>query len=122
MRDAVDSCFELLVKKAARPAEARAAPKGRLATQAETLDERTVAGNVSVLQVGKHALTTTNHGQQTALGVEVVLVLLHVLSQILDPLGQDCNLDLGRTGVAFRGCVFLDDGLLYSGFKCHVNS
>src|SRR5437016_9140747 len=97
-------------------------PEVKLATQAETLDERTVAGNVSLLEVAQHALATTNHAQQTALGVEVVLVLLHVLSQILDPLSQDSNLDLRRTGVALGRCVCLDDGRLNSGFKCHMNS
>src|SRR6476620_6720018 len=97
-------------------------PEVKLAAQAEALDERTVAGNVSLLEVAQHALATTNHSQQTALGVEVVLVLLHVLSQILDPLGQDRNLDLRRTGVALGRCEILDDGLLYSGVKCHNNS
>ena len=39
----------------------------------------------------------------------VLLVALEVFGQIVDPLGEDRNLDFRLTGVAFNGCVFLDE-------------
>jgi len=37
-------------------------------------------------------------------------VALEVFGQIVDPLGQDRDLDFRRTGVACLGGVFLDEG------------
>ena len=59
----------------------------------------------------------TNHLEQTATAVVVLLVCLQMLGQILDPIGQDRNL-------YFRGaCVTLVDGILLNNrlffFCCH---
>jgi hypothetical protein len=42
----------------------------------------------------------------------VVLVLFEVLGEMRDPLGEDSNLDLGRTRVTFAGGVLVNDLLL----------
>ena len=52
--------------------------------------------------------------QMVAFGVVVVLVNPQVLGQLIDPGGEDGDLDLGRTGIALVGSVFQDDlGLLF---------
>ncbi|EGE57190.1 hypothetical protein RHECNPAF_470080 [Rhizobium etli CNPAF512] len=38
----------------------------------------------------------------------ILLVVLEVFGQVVDALGQDRDLDFRRTGIAFGGCVFLD--------------
>ena len=43
-----------------------------------------------------------------------MLVHTQVIGQLVDASGEDSNLDLGRTGVAFVSCVFQDNlGLLF---------
>ena len=49
-----------------------------------------------------------------------MLVLLEVLGQVLDALGEKSNLNLRRSSVTGVSCVFVDDRLLDICFKCHV--
>ncbi len=86
-----------------------------LATQAEALDERTVARDISVMQVAQQALATADQRHQTTTGVVVMLVLLEVFGQVKDALGEHRYLDLRRTGVTVNGGVCLHDVLLDSG-------
>mgnify|MGYP002651947686 CR=1 FL=1 len=67
-----------------------------LSAKAEALDQRTVALDVGALQVTQEAATTTDEQQQAAAAVVVVLVLAGVLGEVLDALGQQRDLDLGR--------------------------
>jgi hypothetical protein len=83
--------------------------KLELSTQAETLDERTVAGDVHLLQVAEQAATLTNEKQQTTTAVVVVLVLLEVLGEVLDAVRQNCDLHLWGTSVTWVSCVLVDD-------------
>ncbi|MNT77141.1 hypothetical protein D3C72_2162220 [compost metagenome] len=39
----------------------------------------------------------------------ILLVALEVFGQVVDPFRQDSYLDFRRTGVAFNGCIFLDE-------------
>src|SRR5215469_12934644 len=82
-----------------------------LPTQAEALDERPVAADVGVAQVGQQA---------TAAAVVVVLVHLEVLVQVVDPAGHERDLDLRRTGVTLTGRVLRKDLLLDFGVERHV--
>ena len=43
----------------------------------------------------------------------VLLMNLHMLGQIVDPLGQDCDLYLSRTGIGLVGSVFGNNSLLF---------
>jgi hypothetical protein len=49
--------------------------------------------------------------------VEVFAMRAEMLGQVIDPGGQESDLDLGRTGILLVGFVFGDDGRLndYSG-------
>ncbi len=51
-----------------------------------------------------------------------MLVLLEVLGQISDTLGQQSNLDLRGAGVTLVGSVSLDDFLLFLSRKCTASS
>src|SRR5690606_35509175 len=82
------------------------------AAQAEALDQRAVALDVGLLQVTEQALALADEQQQATTAVVVVLVLTGVLGQLLDPSGQQRDLDLGGTGVALGRGVLLDDFLL----------
>src|SRR5438067_984542 len=58
--------------------------------------------------------------QQSPTGVVVVLVLLEVLGQVADPLAQQRDLHLRRTGVTVDRGVLRHDGLLGGGIESHV--
>lgn len=101
----------------ARARNARA--KVLLSTETETLNQGTVTVDVDALEVIKHTTTIADHQQQTTTGVVIMLVLLEVLGQISDTLGQQSNLDLRGAGVTLVGSVSLDDFLLFLSRKCH---
>src|SRR5690606_7581713 len=82
------------------------------AAQAQTLDQRPVALDVGLLEVAEQALALADQQQQAASAVVVVLVLTGVLGELLDPGGQERDLDLRRAGVALGRGVLLDDLLL----------
>ncbi|CDZ88735.1 conserved hypothetical protein [Rhodococcus ruber] len=90
-----------------------------LSTQTQTLDQRTVAVDVDLLDVLEQPATTTDQQQQAAAGVVVVLVLLQVLGQVLDALGEHRDLRLGRSGVGLVEAVLAEDLLLLLGGQCH---
>ena len=70
-----------------------------LSAQTQTLDQGAVTVDVNALEVIKHTTTVADHQQQTTTGVVIVLVLLEVLGQISDALGEQSNLDLRGAGV-----------------------
>ena len=76
------------------------APRGtgllrRLAAQAEAGNDLCVARVVLLLEIVEQATALADHDQQAATGMEILLVALQVFRQILDPLGEDRDLDLG---------------------------
>ena len=79
-----------------------------LSAQTQTLDQGAVTVDVNALEVIKHTTTVADHQQQTTTGVVIVLVLLEVLGQISDALGEQSNLDLRGAGVTLVGCVGLE--------------
>ena len=80
-------------------------PRG-LSAEVERLDDGAVALDILLLEIVEQISSLTNHLQQTAAGVMVLLMNLHMLGQIVDPLGQDCDLYLSRTGIGLVGSVF----------------
>ena len=83
-----------------------------LLTDIQLSDQSAVAVDVLLLQVSQHGTALTNHLQQAAAGVVVLLVNLQVLGELLDAGGQNCNLNLRGTGVGSVGAVCLDNGSL----------
>ena len=84
-----------------------------LLSQSELADDRTVTLDVSLLQIVQKVSSVTDHLLQTAAAVEVLLVGLQVLGQVVDTVGEDRDLNLGRTGVSFVSCVLLNDAELF---------
>ena len=60
----------------------------------------------------------TDHLGQTATAVVVVGVALEVLGKVVDAVGQNGDLNLGRTGVALVDRILLNDCLLYKIKEC----
>ena len=84
-----------------------------LLSQAELADDRAVTLDINLLQVVEQVSSVTDHLLQTAAAVEVLLVGLQVRGQVVDASGQNCDLNLGRTGVSFVSCVLLNDAELF---------
>src|SRR5215207_6134598 len=99
----------LLSAPGASSSSARRLRPPRSAAQAEAFDERPVAGDIVVLEVAEQPAAATDHLQQAAARVVVVLVDLEMLGELVDARGQQGHLDLGRAGVAFLGRVLGDD-------------
>ena len=55
----------------------------------------------------------TDHLEQTTVGMEVLGVLLHVLGQAVDAVGENSDLNFGGTGVALVGRVLGNDLVLF---------
>ena len=71
-----------------------------LLTQTQSLHDSTVAVDVARLQIVEQRATLTYQTGQSTLGAVVLTVLLHVLRQVLDAIGEQCNLALCATGVS----------------------
>lgn len=80
----------------------------KLLSQAKLFDDCTITVDVFFLEVVEHVAATTNHLEQTASGVMVVLVCFEVLGQVVDSLGEDCDLYLCGTGVGVMQSVLFD--------------
>ena len=81
-----------------------------LLTDTQLGDEGTIALDVLLGQIVQQAAALTDHLVQAPAAVVVVGVYLQVLGELIDPLGEDGDLNLGGTGVGFVGAVGLDDG------------
>ena len=87
--------------------------KRQLFTDAQLGDDGTIPLDVLLGQVVQHLAALTDHLQQAAAAVVVVDVDLQVLGELLNPGGEDGDLDLGGAGVRGMGAVGLDDGRLF---------
>ena len=72
-----------------------------LFTEIQSRNQRTVTLNIRLFQVLKHVAATTDHQQQAAVGMVIVLVLLQVLVQVIDSCCQQSNLYFRGACVAF---------------------
>ena len=71
----------------------------RLLTQTESLNQCTIAIDVLVVEILQElAATTYHHGQRTS-GAKVLVVLLQVLGEVLNTIGEQGYLTLDRTRV-----------------------
>ncbi len=84
-----------------------------LLSQSELANDRTVTLNVRVLEIIEQVSSVTDHLLKTATAMEILLVSLEVGGQIVDAGSQNCDLNFGRTGISFVGCVLLDQAELF---------
>ncbi len=66
-----------------------------LASESEPLDDAAVAGDLCLLQVVEQSTSLAHEKEQATSTVMVVLVLLQVLGEVGDPLGEQRDLNLG---------------------------
>ncbi len=67
--------------------------------QAELANERAVALEVAALKIVQEPAPAPDEHQQPAARVVVLAVRAQVLGELVDPLGQQRDLDLGLAGV-----------------------
>ena len=80
-----------------------------LLTDSELCNNCTVALNVLLSKIVEKAAALTYHLEQTASRMVVLVVNLEMLGKLCDALGEDRNLDLGRTCVCLVEAVFCDN-------------
>src|SRR5205823_7498592 len=93
---------------------------GWLAADAEALPDGAVPVDVLLGQVLEQPAAAADQQQQPAAAVVVMLVHLEVLRQVVDPPGQQRDLDFRRTGVTLTGRVLRQDLFLGGGIERHV--
>ena len=84
-----------------------------LLTQTQTLDGCTVTLDILLLQIVEQITAATNHLQQTAIRMVILLVILQMGIQVIDATGQNCDLHLRGTGVTLVGSIGSDDFRLF---------
>ena len=86
-------------------------------TEAKIRDDLAIAFDVGALEIIEQAPTTANHLEQALPAVMILGVSTEVTGQVVDVVGKNCDLNLGRPGIGVVRTVLLDCwGLL----KCHV--
>src|SRR5438046_450964 len=91
----------------------------KLLTKTQFCDQVGVARLVLLTEIVEERAALVDQHQQAAARVVVLRVGLEVLGEVGDALGEDRDLDLGRTGVAFALGMFLDQRLLALGGNRH---
>ena len=86
----------------------------RLLTKTEGLDELTIAVDVLVVQVLQELTATTYHLCQGTSGTEVLVVLLQVLGEVLNAIGEQGYLAFYAAGVLGVLAVLAEDFNLLS--------
>ena len=80
-----------------------------LLTQTQSLHDGAIAVDVASLQVVQQGTTLTDQPRQCTLGAVVLAVLLHVLRQVLDAIGEQSNLALCATCVGGTAAKLCED-------------
>jgi hypothetical protein len=78
----------------------------------QLLDQGAVTLHIYFLQVVQEVPPLTYEFQETPAGMVILHVGLEMLREVIDPLAQDGDLDLGRPGVRGMSLVPLDEDLL----------
>src|SRR5262245_36210412 len=94
------------------PGLCRGQGAGRLAANSEAADDDPVARAVLLHQIREKAAALADELEEAAARMVVLGKSLEMLGQLLDPLGQERDLDFRRAGVTFLGGVAGDDLLL----------
>ena len=84
--------------------------RASLLADAELGDDGAVALDVFLREVVKQTAALADHLVHAETAVVVLRVLLEVLGELTDALGQDGDLDFRGAGIALVGGVVEDDG------------
>src|SRR4051794_12257553 len=105
-----------------RSPDMRSGPLGgrlRLLAKTQLRDECGVALAILLADVIEEGAALVDHHQQAAPAVIVLGVRLEMRGEVVDPLGEDRDLHLRRTGIALALGIVLDDFLLALGGHRH---
>src|SRR6266480_3129 len=91
-----------------RPRDACVLSLSRSIPESEFLDDSPVALDVGALHVIQQATTTSDHPQQTAPAVMILLVDAEVIVEIVDPVCENRDLYPCGSGVPLRGAILLN--------------
>jgi hypothetical protein len=92
-----------------RPADRVAHVTKGLFAKVQLLQQLVVLWQIMPLQVIEELATAGRHLQKPAARVEVLAVRAEMLGQVIDPGGEQRDLDFGRTGILLVSFVFCDD-------------
>ena len=84
-----------------------------LLTDTESRDDGAVSLNVDRGQIVEQRAALTDHLEEAAAGVMILLVDLQVLGEVVDALGKQSDLYLGRACVTLVSSVLLHDSSLF---------
>ena len=80
-----------------------------LFSQFELLDDRSIAFNVLLLEIGEQLFALSYKVDKRFLSACVFLVFAQVLGQVIDPVGEKGDLSFWRTRIGIRLPVFFED-------------
>ena len=80
-----------------------------LFTKAELREDIGILVQLVLLEIIEELTTTARHLEQATARMEVFAVGAEVLGQVIDPGGEQCDLDFGRTGIGVVGFELSDD-------------
>ena len=90
-----------------------APPRSALLSDTELSDYSTVTLDVLLLKVVKKITSSSDHFEETASGMMILLMVLEMFGEIGDSFGEDSDLNFGRTGIIFAEAVSLDDSSFF---------
>ena len=70
-----------------------------LLTQLQLLGHGDVTLGIGLIQIIQEATALAHHLEQSAAGTMILVVLLQVLSEVVDPLCEQSNLNIGTAGI-----------------------
>ena len=81
--------------------------------QTKLLDKRVVVALVISFEVAQVRAAISHHLEQTAARMEVLRILLEVLGELVNLLGKERDLHIGRAGVSIVSSNVLNDRRLF---------
>ena len=85
----------------------------QLLSDVQLRNDGTVSFDILLLQVVQQISAVSHHFQHTSAAVMVLLVHLQMLGQLIDSGGQNGDLNLRRTGVAFMSGISCDNCVFF---------
>ena len=92
------------------------APPILLLSEVQACDDRSVTLDVLLFEIVEQATALTDHFQQASARVMILLVEFEVLIEVVDALGEQRDLNLGRTGVTLVQGIRFDEFLFGLGY------
>jgi hypothetical protein len=91
-----------------------------LLAKPEASDRRAVPLNILARQICQQTAPLSDQLEETSAGMKVVLVLAEVIGKPVNSLGEESNLNLGRTGIIRMRAKLGDDRLFLLALQRHT--